>query len=89
MNVKEAVAAAKAYVADVFSNEPVQNIGLEEVEFDADRRIWCVTIGFTRAWSPALPPPLTYPTKDRDYKVVRISDFDGQMLSIKNRELVE
>jgi len=88
MNVKEAVAAAKAYVADLFSNEPVQHIGLEEVEFDADRRIWSITIGFTRAWLPKLPP-LIYSPKDRDYKVVRISDSDGQVLSIKNRELVE
>jgi hypothetical protein len=89
MNVKEAVAAAKAYVADLFSNEPIQHIGLEEVEFDADHRIWSITIGFTRAWLPAFPPALTYSTKNRDYKIVRISDANGQVLSIKNRELVE
>ena len=87
MNVKEAVAAAKKYVADLFSNEHVQHIGLEEVEFDDQRRVWSITIGFTRAWLPT-PSPLLYSAKDRDYKVVQIADADGRMLSVKNRELV-
>jgi hypothetical protein len=87
MNVKDAVAAAKAYVADLFSNELVQHIGLEEVEFDDRDGVWSITIGFNRSWSP-LASVLSYSAKDRDYKVVRISDSDGKVMSIKNRELV-
>ena len=34
MDVKEAVNTAKAYVAELFANEGLSNLGLEEVEFD-------------------------------------------------------
>lgn len=85
MNVKDAVATAKTYVADLFSNEPIQHIGLEEVEFDDRLGVWSITIGFNRSWYASV---LGYSAKDRDYKVVRISDSDGKVISIKNRELV-
>ncbi len=51
MDVKQAVRTAKKYVADILSEEPVANIGLEEVEFDEIENIWAVTIGFSRNWS--------------------------------------
>ena len=34
MDVKEAVQAARSYIADVFGSEKISNMGLEEVEFD-------------------------------------------------------
>jgi hypothetical protein len=46
MEVKEAVALAKQYVYDVFSGETISNIGLEELEFDDDKDIWSITLGF-------------------------------------------
>ena len=36
MDVREAVGAAKDYVARVFAEEDIGSIGLEEVEFDYD-----------------------------------------------------
>ena len=50
MDVKEAVAYAKRYVLELFADENVTNIGLEEVEFDDRVNEWCVTIGFSRPW---------------------------------------
>ena len=34
MDVKEAVGTAKKYVDDLFANESIANVGLEEVAFD-------------------------------------------------------
>ncbi len=48
-DVKEAVQAAKAFVADILAAEHVTNIGLEEVRLDEDQ--WLVTIGFSRPWN--------------------------------------
>jgi hypothetical protein len=90
MQVKEAIALARQYVTDVFSGETITNIGLEELEFDDDKNIWSITLGFSRPWQAqnvqntlaALVNPR------RDYKVIRISDRTKKVLSVKNREPV-
>lgn len=90
MEVKEAIALARQYVTDVFSDEQLKDFGLEELEFDDDKNIWAITLGFSRPWQvnagqnalAALVSP------KRDYKVVRISDQTKKVLSIKNREPV-
>jgi hypothetical protein len=86
MNVKEAVATAKAFVIDTFADEEPTNVGLEEVEFVEQSGEWRVTVGFTRPWQTrsglmiAAGAPIL-----RSYKVVTVNDHDGQVLSIKNR----
>ena len=50
MDVKEAAKLAKEYVADLFAEEEIGNVGLEEIELAADRRYWEVTVGFSRPW---------------------------------------
>ena len=87
MEVNEAVALAKKYVGEVFAGEPIKNLGLEEVEFDEKSGVWCVTIGFSRPWDSTGAIAAMFPGK-RDYKVVRISDSDKKMISVKNREAV-
>jgi hypothetical protein len=86
MNVKEAVAAAKAFVIDTFADEDPTNIGLEEVDFDELSHVWRVTIGFTRPWQnragwvTSIGAPIL-----RSYKIVTVDDADGRVVSIKNR----
>ncbi len=46
MNVEEAVKIAKNWVAAMYSDEAISNVGLEEVVMDKD--VWRVTIGFSR-----------------------------------------
>lgn len=38
------------YVADLFEDEKIENLGLEEVEYDDDNHYWQVAIGFSRSW---------------------------------------
>ena len=101
MDVKEAARAARAYIADLFADENVQHVGLEEVEFNDVAEVWNITIGFSRPWElskdPAsyssplleelkLPPP---PTLHRSYKIVRVRDSDGCVISVTHRALAE
>ena len=46
MDVKEAVAIAKRYITDLFADEGIAHLGLEEVLFDEWSGDWKVTIGF-------------------------------------------
>ena len=50
MDVKEAVRTAKDYLADLYIDEEIVNVGLEEVRYDYDTDKWHVTIGFSRPW---------------------------------------
>jgi len=86
MDVKQAVRTAKKYVADILSEEPVANIGLEEVEFDEIENTWAVTIGFSRNWShPGNIITTLDGNTERIFKVVRIEDTNGNVKSIKHR----
>ena len=87
MDVKEAVAAAKKYIAELFAQENITRLGLEEVEFDEQEGEWRVTVGFSRPWdAPSALLSITQQLNSpRSYKVVRISDA-GAALSVKNRE---
>jgi hypothetical protein len=86
MDVKEAARTALDYVADLFEQENIMDLGLEEVEQD-QTGAWRVTVGFSRPWD--------YPKgnlavlgggqRARSYKVVRI--VDDKVLSVKNREV--
>ncbi|HTM96525.1 MAG TPA: hypothetical protein VL100_12015, partial [Croceibacterium sp.] len=72
--IKEAVSLAKSYVEDLFADEGIAEIGLEEVEFDDASRTWRVTVGFARPsvpsrWTGGIMRPL-----ERSYKVVTLSD---------------
>lgn len=85
MDVKEVVNVAKDYVAELFGDESIVNVGLEEVDIDQSG-YWIVTIGFSRPWDRNIGPILAGHTP-RSYKVVRIRDEDGKVLSVKDRTL--
>jgi hypothetical protein len=60
MDVKEAVATAKKYVGELFTQEGITNLGLEEIEFDEQAGEWRVTVGFSRPgirWEGLLRSP--------------------------------
>ena len=96
MDVKEAVAVARSYLTDIYTGEAIENLGLEEVEFDDSADAWCITLGFSRPWDRSPQPrpsvlPLTLgepaPQQElrRSYKVLRINDGDGSVESLKDR----
>jgi hypothetical protein len=91
MDVKEAIAAAKRYVQDVYAEESVTNLGLEEVEYDAVAGVWLVTLGFSRPWNTprtraqeVLEQLGSISPLKRSYKVITVAD-NGMVLSMKSR----
>ena len=89
MDVKQAVRTARKYVGELFDGEEIDYVGLEEVVFDDESDQWLITIGFSRPWDrpKALPASLLEDPLKRSYKVVRINDADGRVISLKERVL--
>lgn len=89
MDVKQAVSSAKTYIADLYADEDLRNLGLEEVELDSLTNEWIVTIGFSRPWDEpknTLAALASSSGPRRAFKVVRISNASKDVVSVKNRE---
>ena len=89
MEVKEVVAIAKNYTTDLFVDEQISDLGLEEVEYNELSGEWLVTLGFSRPWEKIAGfwSVTQSPQQRRSYKVVRISDENGRVISVKDRGL--
>ncbi len=90
MQVRAAVEIAKGYVLDLFGEDGLAGLRLEEVELGADG-VWNVTVGFTRplVLTGGLADTLAGlggPMGPRTYRLVRVRDDDGGVLSVKIRE---
>ena len=86
MDVKEAVRTAKREVAEIFADESIEDVGLEEVEFDEANEVWLITIGFTRIWErPGGIIRALGGDTERAFKVVRIENETGRVQSVKHR----
>ena len=86
MDVKEAVRRATEHIQALYDEEGIRNVGLEEIDFEDD--CWDVKIGFYRGWDTAVPSTPA-PWKRRAYKVVRIRDLTGSVVSVKHRAFAE
>ena len=88
MDVKQAVQLAKAHVAEIFADESIANVGLEEVEFDDLNQVWAITVGFSRFLGRMgdIVRALDGDTA-RIFKIVRIEDNSGHVQSVKHRDL--
>ncbi len=91
MDVKEAVAKAKQYASYVFAEENPIGLGLEEVVHDEADRSWNITVGFSRA-SVGTASTATHAFinalsgTQRIFKVVKVAEADGRLISITNRD---
>ena len=83
MEPKQAVAIAKSHVMELFADESIRNLGLEEIE--SNGIYWNVTIGFSRPWDVGVNSVLG--NSDRAYKVIRINRNNGCVISVKDRNL--
>ncbi len=87
MDIKRAVVTAIAYVQMLYVDETVEDIGLEEIEYDTEHKRWLVTIGFTRSTKVnKLLTGLGGVTR-RSYKLVTIDDTKQEPISLRDREL--
>ena len=89
MEVQAAIQKAKEHVAEMYQEEPISQVGLEEVEFEHAKNVWLIAIGFVRDRRPQGSRFLELNTPKRTYKVVRIRDRDGGLESLRTREVAE
>ncbi len=91
VSVKEAVASSIKYVKDLYPEEPLNDLLLEEVELSDDEKFWLVTLGFTRKTIPYSHSALDLLTHREDYervyKVIKVKAEDGNPVSLKIRKL--
>jgi hypothetical protein len=90
MNALEAIAIAKKYLSEVFREEEITAVTLEETENLGDR--WIVTLGFSRPWSTprtraqeVLENLGALTALRRTQKVITIMG-DGTVISMKDRQ---
>ena len=96
LDVKHAIALAKAFVRDTFGEDGIVNIGLEEINYDETEDVFQITVGFTRKWDQpsdtngmyallgsmsATPPKIS-----RTYKRVFVRQ-DGRISRVENRSV--
>ncbi len=88
MVAKEAVRLAKQYIRDLYADEQIVDLGLEELEIsDTEPETWSVTIGFRRKWQDETAPvALPFLRGQRTYKVVRFHN-DGTLVALKHRDV--
>ena len=92
MNVKEAVNLAKQHLLDLYADEKLTNLGLEEVEFKESANEWIVTLGFSRPWDEPRNSLAAFSQTAhvrRTYKTMRVSNDSEQVLSMKTREVAQ
>ena len=83
MDVKEAVRTAKKYVIDLFSDEDIRAVVLEEIVSEGGT--WKVTLSFIRPQGQGLTATLTgLSWKDRSFKVIEV-DHLGEVQSVTHR----
>lgn len=85
MNVKDAVAVARKYVSDLFADDILSPPNLEEVWFDEAEKAWAITLSLHRKPRAGLMDVLGLKS-ELVYKTIRVRDWDGEPVSIKNRE---
>ena len=89
MEAKQAIGQAKQLLGDLYAEEEVADIRLEEVEFDEPSDSWLITLGIMRPSIRKLGimQDLSGSALKRTYKIVRIPNNGAAMPSVKMREL--
>jgi hypothetical protein len=73
MNVGEAATVAKQHLAALIANRSARDFRLEEFLWDDHLGFWTLTLGYTPQEGP------------RAYKIVRVTEADKTVLSVKDR----
>jgi len=92
VSVKEAVAAAIAYVKELYEGVSLRDLLLEEIEYSNASDKWLVTIGFSLPETKEVSSSVIFPSKtsrelSRRYKTVIIDAISGTPDSMKIRNV--
>ena len=86
MTIKQAVESALLFAADTLGVERARGARLEEVDSTTDT--WLITLSNSLVVSPDEPPALSFwSIGKREYKTYTVRKSDGEVLSMKIRDL--
>lgn len=89
LDPSEAVRHAKRWLASVYADERIKNLGLEEVRFQSGN--WEITLGFDRLPQDGIVESswmMLFSKPRREYKVIVLSGEDSTVIEMRNREAV-
>jgi hypothetical protein len=86
MDVKQAVGIAVKFVKEVYNENDILGLLLEEVMFNLEDDIWYVTLGFDRPERTSAIDALSGRRPPRAYKIIAVSAKTGEIQSMKIRE---
>ena len=90
MDVKEVTKTARESVAEIFADEQITNLGMEEVVYDEKSEQWRITFGFARPWDRQGDMGVRMGLKaPRAYKVVHIDDSNGNVVALTDQLMSE
>lgn len=83
---ESAVRAAKKWLAEIYAEESIARIGLEEVRFRDGN--WEITLGFDRNHSDQSATHDLYAARrHRIYKVLVVAGNDNHVMEMRDREV--
>jgi len=91
--IKTAVSNAMQFIRELYAEDQIKDILLEEVEFSEPADQWLITIGFTKykiqEYSLPAVTDLILPEREtvRKYKIVHIDAQSGKPISMKIRKI--
>lgn len=96
IEVKQAVQIARKFAKELYQDEDIQHLGLEEVMLDDTKHEWLVTLGYDSHRVKQTRPNMAFAKNMfadtiiehlREYKTFRIDANDGSFHGIKMREV--
>ncbi len=93
IDVRQAAQAAKTFARDLFVDEDLRHLRVEEVEFSADQRLWNITLGWVepavRASASLIPMHADGGLQKlpRVYKLFSIDAETGAVQGMKIRDV--
>lgn len=87
IDIKQAVDAAKHFIADVYEKQD-SDFQLEEVKRSEDGKFWLITLGFLRDVAPVNKLAAAIgPNKQRVYKIIKVDVESGDAVAMEIREV--
>lgn len=91
LTVREAVEAAERWVRDLYAEEDLNHLRLEEVTLSNDERLWEITLGWAEPAIRQNPLSAAFSSNlqvlPRVYKTLQVDAETGKVKSMKIREV--
>ena len=85
LSVRDAAKSALNFYRDIYPD--INGELVEEVEFNADRQHWLITLSFPVGYEPQSMSSFLQPKIERKYKIFEIYAENGNVESMKIRSL--